>query len=83
MAEVQRLPFMGNGVDIDREDEVMRATRTVRRSGGSMVVTVPREMLENVGWEEGDDVILEAEMLGDQICIKELDAFEEVEDPED
>jgi len=63
---------MGNSVDIDRDEGKMRATRTLRASGGSIVLTMPRELLDNVGFDEGDELVLEADMLGDEIKLTTL-----------
>jgi len=64
---------MGNSVDIDREEGKMRATRTLRQSGGSIVLTMPRELLDNVGFEDGDELVLEADMLGDELTVSAID----------
>lgn len=74
---------MGNGVDVDPDEGVVRATRTVRKSGGSLVVSFPREVLQVAGLDEGDDVLLEAEWDGDAIHIRGIEPDEDGEDGED
>jgi antitoxin component of MazEF toxin-antitoxin module len=64
---------MGNGVDVDPDENVMRASRKLRQSGGSLVVSLPPEMLQSVGFEEGDELVLEAEWAGDTICLRKVD----------
>jgi len=70
---------MGNGVDIDPDEGVMRASRALRKSGGSTVVSLPPEMLQSVGFGEGDELLIEADWGGDEIRLQRVDA-EDVDD---
>lgn len=69
MATVEALRVMGNGVDVDPEEGVLRATRKLRSSGGSIVVSIPPQMLQAVSFEEDDDILLRCEWDGDEICL--------------
>lgn len=53
---------MGNRVSIDPEAGEIRAIRRLRESGNSVVLTIPRQVLDGAGLEEGDDVLITAEM---------------------
>lgn len=64
---------MGNGVDVDPDEGVMRATRKLRISGGSTVISFPPEMLQSVGFEEGDELLLEADWGGDEIRLRRVE----------
>ncbi|QHS17958.1 AbrB/MazE/SpoVT family DNA-binding domain-containing protein [haloarchaeon 3A1-DGR] len=53
---------MGKRVEVDADDGVVRAERTVRKSGNSIVVSIPTQVLEGAGLKEGDNVLLEADL---------------------
>ena len=55
---------MGTKVRVDPKDGTIAADRPVRQSGRSSVVTLPSEVLEAAGIEEGDDVEVVAKMDG-------------------
>lgn len=55
---------MGTQVRIDPDEGTVSADRPVRSSGRSTVVTLPSQVLEAAGIEEGDDVKLVAKMDG-------------------
>lgn len=60
-------------VEIDGENQEVRAKRALRQSGGSTVVTIPPEMVDLLDIELGDDVELEAKMFGDEIRLRIVD----------
>jgi antitoxin component of MazEF toxin-antitoxin module len=47
-------------VSIDTERNVVLADRTVRRSGNSLVVSIPPQLLSAAGISEGDTVTISA-----------------------
>lgn len=53
---------MATQVRVDPDDGTVAADRPVRRSGRSTVVTIPSQVLEAAGIEEGDDVEVVAKM---------------------
>lgn len=65
---------MGRKVEIDRENQMIRGTRTLRESGSSSVVTIPNEIIQAVGFENGDDIELEADMFGDEIRLRKVES---------
>lgn len=67
---------MGRKVEIDRENQMIRGTRTLRESGSSSVVTIPNEIIQAVGFENGDDIELEADMFGDEIRLRKVESDE-------
>jgi len=81
MGTLQSLHAMGNGVDVDPDEEVMRATRKLRKSGGSIVVSIPPTMLQSVEFEEDDELLLEADWKGDEIRLRKVE--DEVDEDED
>jgi antitoxin component of MazEF toxin-antitoxin module len=65
---------MGNGVDVDPDEGVVRATRPLRKSGGSTVISFPPEMLQSVAFEEDDELVLEADWGGDEIRLRKVES---------
>ncbi|GAA1280275.1 hypothetical protein GCM10009646_79140 [Streptomyces aureus] len=63
---------MGRKVEIDRESQTIRATRSLRESGSSSVVTIPNEVIQSVGFEHGDNIAIEADMFGDEIRLRRV-----------
>lgn len=63
---------MGRKVEIDRENQTIHATRDLRASGGSTVVSIPDEILQSVGFEQGDELEIEADMFGDEIRLRQV-----------
>lgn len=53
---------MGTQVHINPDEGTVTADRPVRTSGRSTVVTLPSQVLQAAGIEEGDDVKLVARM---------------------
>ena len=70
MSSTPELTHMGRRVQIDHDEQSIRAHRTLRSSGGSTVLTIPGEVLESVGFEPGDEIEIEAEMFGDEIRLR-------------
>lgn len=70
MSQSRQAPPMGRKVEIDRENQEIRATRDLRSSGGSTVLTIPDEILQSVGFEEGDQIEIQADMFGDEIRLR-------------
>jgi len=70
MSDTHKLAHMGHRVQIDRDEEMIRAQRDLRQSGGSTVLTIPNQVLESVGFESGDKIEIEAEMFGDEIRLR-------------
>lgn len=73
---------MADRVEIDVDENEVRADRTVREWGGSHVVALPPQLLDAAGLEQGDRVRLRASMDNGTIEISELD-LDAIEDPED
>jgi antitoxin component of MazEF toxin-antitoxin module len=63
---------MGSSVSIDPERSTVSAERRIRQSGNSNVLTIPRQMLESVGFERGDDIELEADMDSKEIVLRKV-----------
>jgi len=61
------------GININGENETVSATRALRKSGGSNVVTIPPGMLDMLDFELGDEVTLAADWSGDEICLRVVD----------
>lgn len=55
-------------VEFDPESGEVTASRTIGRSGNSIVVRLPPQMVKTAGFGEGDDVELKADS-GGQITI--------------
>lgn len=68
---------MGNSIRVNREDGTLEATRTLRTSGDSIVISIPPQLLEAAGFDEDDRVEVVAKMMGDEICIHLADQDEE------
>jgi hypothetical protein len=56
MAIAEELSGVSRRVEFDRDEGIMRATRTVRESGNSVIVTLPPQIVEGANFEVGDDV---------------------------
>jgi antitoxin component of MazEF toxin-antitoxin module len=61
---------MRNRVSVDPEDSTVSATRTIRSSGNSTVLTIPPQLLEAIGLEVSDEVRLVAHMDTGELVIK-------------
>jgi antitoxin component of MazEF toxin-antitoxin module len=61
---------MATPVTIDPEDSTVSATRTIRSSGNSTVLTIPPQLLEAIGLEVSDEARLVAHMDTGELAIK-------------
>jgi len=61
---------MPERVDLDVEEGVARTRRTIGKSGNSLVVRIPPQILQAASLQEGDDVELVADMESGTITIK-------------
>lgn len=61
---------VSRGVSHDYENEELEGYRKLRISGSSTVLTIPQEMLDAVGFEEGDQIRLSADFQGDEIRLR-------------
>ncbi len=57
-------------VDYDRDAGEARTDRTLRRSGNSVVVSLPPELLREAGFQQGDKVIVAAGFGGGEITLR-------------
>lgn len=57
-------------VTVDDERNEVTADRTVRRSGGSYVVSIPPEILDAAGFAPDDDVVISRQHGSDSIEIR-------------
>jgi antitoxin component of MazEF toxin-antitoxin module len=64
---------MTNGVSIDPETGTVTGIRKLRESGNSVVLTIPKQVLETAGMEAGETVTITANMSGDTITIEQPD----------
>lgn len=64
-------------IDIDTDAEESRATRKVRESGNSVVVSIPRTLLREADFLVGDDVEVAASFDGGSIVIRSADASDD------
>jgi len=60
-------------VDIDPEKDEASATRRLRKSGNSTVVSLPPELLRKAGFEEGDEIEVAAGFDGGEIELRKSD----------
>ena len=52
---------MSMSVDINPRTQTLTASRSLRPSGSSMVLTIPPEMVQSLDWAAGDDIELLAD----------------------
>lgn len=57
-------------VEIDRDNDSMRARRSLRRSGNSVVLSFPPALLDEAGLELGDEVEIIAPFDTEEITIR-------------
>jgi antitoxin component of MazEF toxin-antitoxin module len=67
---------MGEGVDIDINEGVATTHRTIGKSGNSLVIRIPPNVLEFADIERGDRVQLIAKMGEKEIAIKHIDELD-------
>jgi len=65
-------------VEVDAEAQEAKATRRLRRSGNSVVVSIPPQLLRQAGFIEGDEVEVIAPFDGGSIELQ--NAAEESDD---
>lgn len=68
---------MPERVEFDAEDRVAYTRRSIGKSGNSMVVRIPPQILEVADFELGDDVELIADMEAQTITIRHPDVNSE------
>lgn len=56
-------------VDINPQTTTVTANRKLRKSGGSVVVSIPRELIQSLDWEIGDDLRLEADWSASEMKV--------------
>jgi len=54
-------------------DHPKAATRELRRSGGSCVVTIPPAVMEQLGFEEGDDLDIRVDAYSKRALLEKAD----------
>lgn len=64
---------MGNSVEIDWEQGTVTAERKLRSSGNSTVLTIPEEVYQSIGLQEGHQVEIVADKNDDVIRIQSVD----------
>lgn len=74
MSQVETSRGMGNGVEIDRENNTVVATRKLRESGNSVVLTLPRGVVQGAGLVVGDEVELSADMISGEITLRKVES---------
>lgn len=57
-------------VDVDTDDQTLRAERPVRKSGNSKVISLPSRILQEAGLDEGDNVDVSIDFQGDEITLR-------------
>ena len=76
MSSTPESASVSRGVKIDYENEQLDGHRKLRESGSSVVLTIPQDMLDAVGFEPGDQIHLSADFQGDEIRLRKADADE-------
>jgi len=61
---------MGHRVEFKPAEGKVTATRSLRESGGSTVLTIPPEIIDVMGWSSQDDLILDADYENGELIIK-------------
>lgn len=69
-------------VHVDPDDEESRTTRELRKSGNSIVVSIPPTILREAGFVVGEEVEIAAPFKGGVIEIREPRSDEEVSEDE-
>lgn len=67
-------------VEYDPESDEVRGTRSLRRSGNSVVVSLPPEVLRQAGFTDGDDVVVAAGFSGGEVVLRALETDESATD---
>ncbi|QHS17959.1 hypothetical protein GWK26_12810 [haloarchaeon 3A1-DGR] len=58
-------------VEVNPEENEARCQRELRKSGNSIVVSLPPQLLEQAGFELGDEVLVAAGFEGGEISIRQ------------
>lgn len=61
---------MGMSVNINPQTATISGSRSLRRSGSSMVLTMPPEMVQSLGWEPGADIEMVADWDSEEITLR-------------
>lgn len=64
---------MRHPVEIDREDNTIRTVRQLRLSGNSIVVSIPKTIMQGAGLDTGDEVEVVGDMSAGEITIRKVD----------
>lgn len=70
MVNIPRLRLLNRGDDEEEQAAHSLGIRTLRKSGGSVVVTIPPEVVDLVDMDVGDDVVVHA--TSDSISLTKL-----------
>lgn len=72
MVNIPRLHLLSRDDEDEQEEQAAHSLgiRTLRRSGGSVVVTIPPEVVDLVDMDVGDDVVIHA--ASDSISLTKL-----------
>lgn len=60
---------MSMSVDINPATQTLMASRSLRESGSSMVLTIPPEMVQSLDWQPGDKIGLLADWGDGEITL--------------
>lgn len=71
---------MRERVEVDPEEQVVRTERKVGKSGNSIVIRIPPQLLEAAGFQVDDRVVLEADMKDGGLSIRKPEPSEGEED---
>lgn len=74
MSATTELGRMADRVVIDAEEGTVSATRKIRESGNSIVISIPPQVLEAAGLEPGDQADIVADMDDQVISLRRVDA---------
>ena len=74
MSTAQEPAVVSRDVDLDFENEIAVGRRKLRKSGSSIVLTIPRGILDAVDFEVDDQIELEADFQGDEIRLRKASA---------
>lgn len=77
MVATTELGRMADRVVIDAEEGTVSATRKIRESGNSIVISIPPQVLEAAGLEPGDQADIVADMDEQTITFRRIDARED------
>lgn len=65
--------YVSDRVRFDKDGQRMIATRKLRQSGSSMVVSIPPQILDASGLEAGDELAIVADVQGHEIVLSRID----------